>query len=535
MMAEERADVLVIGSGAAGAAVAWRLAELGAKVVCLEQGDWVEIGDYPSTRPNYEIQRRRGQFNFNPNVRKRPEDYPVTDAGGNPAGVMMFNAVGGTTIHWSGHFPRFHPSDFRVKTLDGVADDWPIRYEDLEPYYDLNDRMMGVSGLMGDPANPPRSPRPTPPLSLGVYGETIGRGFDKLGWHWWPSDNAIISRNYDGRIRCTYHGKCNFGCPIGAKASTDITYWPKALRKGAVLKTRARVREITVDAQGRARGALYYDHQGNLHEQRAHVVVLCGNGIGTPRLLLNSKSKSFPQGLANSSGMVGKNLLLHTWRVLSGIFEQQLDSYLGPVIPLFSHQFYETDPKRGFVRGYMFWLNHTSGPLRHAWAGFVNHPVPWGADHHRTMRRRFPHIIPLLVMGEDLPEETNRVELDPEVKDSSSIPAPRVTYTYSENSLKMIGHGAAMARQALEAAGAIQILDRGPIQPAAHLMGTARMGNDPKTSVVNAWHQAHDVKNLFSVDGSSFTTSAAVNPTSTIGALALRCADGIWERRRDWV
>jgi len=149
------------------------------------------------------------------------------------------------------------------------------------------------------------------------------------------------------------------------------------------------------------------------------------------------------------------------------------------------------------------------------------------------MRQRFSHLIRLTVMGEDLPEETNRVELDPEVKDSSGIAAPRVSYTYSQNSLKMLEHGAVMGRQALEAAGAVEILDSGIIHPAFHLMGSARMGNDPRNSVVSRWHQAHDVKNLFVVDGSSFTTSAAVNPTSTIGALALRCADVIWERRRD--
>lgn len=155
-MADKRADVVVIGSGAAGAAVTWRLAELGAKVVCLEQGDWVKPEDYPSARRDYEIQLRRGPFNYSPNIRQRPEDYPVATEGLRPGEIMMFNAVGGSTIHWHGHFPRFHPSDFRVKSLDGVADDWPIRYEDLEPYYDLNDRQMGVSGMSGDPANPRR-------------------------------------------------------------------------------------------------------------------------------------------------------------------------------------------------------------------------------------------------------------------------------------------------------------------------------------------------------------------------------------------
>lgn len=535
-MADEPVDVLVIGSGPAGAAVSKRLTDHDAKVMCLEQGDWIKPDEYPSTRPDWEIALKRGPFHFNPNVRKRPEDYPVVSTGGHPPDVLMFNAVGGSSIHYTAHFPRFHPSDFQVRSLDGVADDWPIRYQDLAPYYEQNDREMGVAGLAGDPANPPREARPTPPLPLGVLGETIGRGFDKLGWYWWVSDNAIISAPWEGRPPCALHGKCMLGCPIGAKASTDVTYWPKALKKGAVLKTRARVREITVDQQGRAKGAIYYDSRGRLHEQTARVVVISCNGVGTPRLLLNSKSKLFPNGLANSSGMVGKNFMLHPFRFLEGVFDQRIDSYDGPFgIPAFSEQFYETDPSRGFVRGYSFLLERSFGPAHHAWGSFVNKPVPWGTAHHREMRRRFPHIVRVTVLGEDLPQEENRVELDPEVKDSSGIPAPRVVYTYSDNSLKMVEHGAAMARQALQAAGAKDVLDSGVIQPAFHLLGTARMGDDPKRFVVNGWHRAHDVKNLFLVDGSSFTTSAAVNPTSTIGALALRAADKIWDHRRDWV
>jgi choline dehydrogenase-like flavoprotein len=531
-MQQEITDVLVIGSGAAGAALAWRLTELGAKVICLEQGGWIKPNDYPSTRPDWEVQIRRGLFHFNPNVRKRWEDYPVVCTGKHPPDVLMFNAVGGSTHHWTGHFPRFHPSDFRVRTLDGVAEDWPISYWDLERYYDINDREMGVAGVAGDPANPPRANRPTATLPLGTLGETIGRGFDKLGWYWWPSDNAIVSSNYHGRAACGLHGKCMFGCPIGAKASTDVTYWRKAVRKGAVVKPWSRVREITLDKAGRARGALYYDRQGNLHEQIAKIVVVCGNGIGTPRLLLNSRSSLFPNGLANSSGLAGKNFMLHPFRFFEGVFEAPMDGHIGPFgIPAFSQQFYETDSRRGFLRGYSFLLERSFGPLHHAWGGFVDKPVPWGAEHHRIMRQRFPHIIRITVLGEDLPEENNRVELDPDVKDSSGIPAPRVVYAYSENSLKMLEHGAARAREVLEAAGAVTVLDSGIIQPAFHLLGTARMGTDPKRSVVNPWHQAHDVKNLYIVDGSSFATSAAVNPTSTIGALAIRAADGIWNQR----
>jgi choline dehydrogenase-like flavoprotein len=532
-MAKDRSDVLVIGSGPAGAAVTKRLTDLGAKVVCLEQGDWVNAGDYPSIRQDWETALRRGPFHYNPNVRKRPEDYPVIATGGHPRYVELFNAVGGT-IHWGAHFPRFHPSDFRVRSLDGVADDWPIRYEDLEPYYDMNDREMGVSGLSGDPQNPPRSPRPTPPLSLGVMGETMGRAFDKLGWYWWVADNGIVSRIYEGRPACEMHGKCQLGCPIGAKSTTDVTYWPKALKKGAVLKTWARVREITVDAQGRARGALYYDRQGNLHEQLASVVVVSCNGVGTPRLLLNSKSKLFPHGLANSSGMVGRCFMGHAHQKIEGVFEQRMNSEEGHPYLAHCQQFYETDLSRGFVRGYMIGIQRKYGPLEYARGGQGGQPVPWGVEHHRVMRKRYPHVIQLGVLGEDLPDENNRVELDPEATDSNGIPAARVAYTWSENSLKLLEHSARMSHQLLEAAGAVEVLSRGINQSAPHLMGTARMGNDPRRSVVNAWNQTHDVKNLYIVDGSSFTTSAGVNPTSTIGALALRAADGIWERRHEW-
>jgi choline dehydrogenase-like flavoprotein len=213
-MQQNQADVLVIGSGAAGAALTWRLTELGAKVVCLEQGDWIDPRTFASARLDYEAQFLRGDFNFDPNVRGRPEDYPVTTAGDDPPNIAMFNAVGGTTIHWQAHFPRFHPSDFRVRSLDGVAADWPITYDELAPYYETNDRMMGVSGLHGDPANPPRSPRQTDPLPIGDLGMALVHGFEALKWHWWVSDQAINSEPYDSRPPCLLHGKCMFGCPI---------------------------------------------------------------------------------------------------------------------------------------------------------------------------------------------------------------------------------------------------------------------------------------------------------------------------------
>jgi choline dehydrogenase-like flavoprotein len=526
----ERLDVLVIGAGAAGAAISKRLAEKGARVGCLEQGDWRKASDYPSPGCDYEAQMQRPQFSFSPNERKGVEDYPVTSGGKNPPDIEMANGVGGTTVHWNAEFLRLHPSDFRARTLDGVADDWPIRYEDLVSYYEMNEREMGVSGIAGDPANPDQS-FPLPPLPIGTAGRIASQGFNRRGWHWWIFGLGILSRPYDGRPGCDFNAQGWYGCGAAARASTDVTYWPKAIRNGAVLRTRARVREILLQRDGRVRGVEYFDAQGILHEQQARVVVICANGIGTPRLLLNSRSNLFPEGLANSSGLVGRGLMLHAGRGVRGVFSECMDgpSHAG-FAPLYSQQFYETDAQRNFTRGYTLIISSRAGPLATA----LGTQVPWGSAHHRTMRQRFPHTIHVTVLAEDLPTRENRVELDPDVKDASGIPAPHVVYGLSENTLRMLDHGASAAREVLSTAGATEIQDEESYPWTSHFMGTARMGTDPKTSVVDEWHQTHDVPNLFLVDGSSFVTSGAVGPTPTIGALALRCADGIWWRRHDW-
>lgn len=524
-------DVLIIGAGASGAAVAWSLATAGFRVVCLEQGGWVDPTTLPATGEDWEI-RRHTDFNPDPNFRQMPADYPVnnTDSTYTP---LMYNAVGGSTIHWSAHFPRFQPSDFRVRSLDGVADDWPLTYDKLEPYYDFNDRMVGVAGLAGDPSHPPRSARQTPPLPLGKLGTTLARGFDTLGWHWWPSDSAINSTPYDDRAACNNCGPCDIGCPIGARSSADITYWPKALQLGVELRIECRVREITVGADGRARGALYYDVDGQLQEQTAPVVIVACNGVGTPRLLLNSRSRSFPDGLANRSGVVGKNLMFHCFASVGGIFPEELDGPRGPIgASILSHEFYETNPQHDFVRGYQLQIVRQSGPVSVVMGGLAGVPAPWGKNHHTAFADRFGHMAFMGVMGEDLPEAVNEVTLDPVLTDAHGIPAPLVRYRLSENSEKMLAHGIARATEVMQAAGATEVLFSNPLRPSGwHLLGTCRMGDDPARSVVDRWGRTHDVDNLFLVDGSIFVTSAVGNPTTTIQALALRTADYIQRER----
>jgi choline dehydrogenase-like flavoprotein len=521
-------DVLIIGSGASGAAVAYSLAETKMRILCLEQGDWMKNTDFPSNGRDWEA-RRYGDFDISPNRRQRDTDYPINDDN-SLMKIANFNGVGGGTILYTAHWPRLHPSDFKVKSLDGVAEDWPIDYWALEPFFADNDRMMGVAGLAGDPGVPPRDP-PMPPIPLGRTGTQYARAMNKLGWHWWPSDVTIATTEYEGRAKCINLGHCTPGCAQGAKASTDITYWPLAIRAGVELRPRCRVREITTNEHGMAAGAIYYDAEGEECFQPAEMVIVACNGVGTPRLLLNSASGRFPNGLANSSGLVGRNLMLHPWPQVRGYIDDFVDGDRGPMTSLWSKQFYETDPSRDFVRGYTMQFARGTGVVNEALqSAAVNH-LPWGADHHKAYRERMFHRLQVGIACDDLPEEHNRVTLDPVLKDSNGIPGAKIDYTIGVNTQRMMDHGIARATEILEAAGARHIYtSRTVLNSPGHMLGTARMGTDPERSVVNPWGRSHDVRNLFIVDGSTWVTGGGVNPTSTIQAVALYMADQIKQR-----
>lgn len=530
-MRNDPVDVLIIGAGASGAAIAWSLLETRMRILCLEQGGHLADKDFPSRQEDYEL-ARYGAFSCDPNVRKLKQDYPINVEDSCIAPVN-WNGVGGSTVNFLGHWPRMKPSDFRTRTLDGVADDWPLDYETLEPFYAMNDEITGVSGLAGNPGYPEYVP-PLPPIPIGKLGQTLAQGFNKLGWHWWPSDVAILSENRDGRQKCVNAGTCDLGCAAGAKGGTNFTYWPILENAGVELRTGARVREILVDPEtGLATGVLYHDADGNVHEQKAEMVVLACNGIGTPRLLLNSKSHSFPDGLANRSGLVGKNLMFHPLTGVAGVFDEPMRGHEGPMAcSILSQEFYETDPTRDFVRGYGLHSGRSTTPMTFALGGYgIDKPIPWGADHREIIDNVYPYLAGLTVVAEDLPEEVNCVTLDPELTDSDGIPAPRISYRLGDNTRKMLRHGEEKAKELLLAAGARRIVAKGDDKvwwrAGWHQMGTCRMGNDPERSVVNGWGRCHDVKNLFIVDGSIFVTAGAVNPTSTIQALALHVGDSI--------
>ena len=518
-------DYLVIGSGAAGSAFAWRLSSRGFNVTCLDQGGFINPSSYPTTDKNWEVLGLT-DWNWDPNLRNNKADYPVNNQE-SPIDPLMFNAVGGSTIHWTAHTPRFHPSDFKVKSLDGKGDDWPITYYDLEKYYDLNDEMMGCAGINGDPANPERSERPMPPLPLGEDGEMMARAFDKLGWHWWPSDSYVNSVNYKGRKKCNYCGPNGFGCTRSSKSSTDFTYWPEAIKYGAKIITYARVKKILTDEKRRGIGAEYIKN-GKVHTIRANNIIVACNGIGTPRLLLMSATKNHENGLGNSSGLVGKNLMFHPYALVKGYFEGDHKFYKGPLANiLMSQQFYETDKSRRFIRGYSLQMVRSTGPISTALSD-----TEWGSNHHKMFQQSFGKTLGFSIIAEDLPEEINQVVLDKKLHDSSNLPCPKIIYKLSENSEKILSHAINTTSQVLEAAGASKIVNDPLMKKAGwHLMGTTKMGEDPETSVTNAWGKLHDFENIFIIDGSLFVTSAAVNPTPTIQALALRTADYISNRK----
>lgn len=527
----QSADALIIGAGPTGAVAAKRLAEAGMQVVVLEQGEWPDYGRARADHRDFELTAGR-DWSANPNRRQAPADYPINDLESDIS-VVLYNAVGGSSVLFAAHWQRNMPSDFRVRTLDGVADDWPLTYEDLEPYYEKVETDFGISGLAGDTAFPLGKGPPLPPVPLGKMGRKVAAAHNQLGWHWWPAPNAIATRPMGALNACTQRATCMWGCVEGAKGSADRTHWRQNVANGVRLVTSARVRRLTVNGNGLVTGAEWIDREGKEHFQKADCTILGANGIGTPRILLMSASDRWPDGLANSSGLVGRRLMMHPFGTVVGLFDEDLDSSHGPWGQhIHSLEFYETDASRGFVRGAKWGLQPTGGPLSMTRSYPWGDNAIWGASFHAEIRKRLHRSAMWGIIAEDLPEEENRVLLDPDLKDGSGLPAPKICYRMSDNSQKLLDFHLARARESLETAGAYETVVAPQIRETGwHLLGTCKMGTDPRTSVVDAWGRAHDIPNLFVFDGSIWPTSSGMNPTATIAALALRCADHLVAQR----
>ena len=523
----DAADVVIVVSGAGGAVVAKELAEAGLSVIVLEAGRrFVPLSDYPTDRPDFET-RARETFHA---VDARRDVY--TTGGGREFSYSRVKGVGGSTLHYVAMSPRLHLTDFATRSTDGVGEDWPITYDDLEPYYARVEMELGVSGPDGaNPFEPPRStPYPTPAHEFNLASQAIKRGADRLGLHMVREPLALPTRDWQGRPACVGAGICHMGCLISAKSSMDVTYVRKAEATNRVtIRTESMAREVELDARGRAQGVVYIGPDGQEHRASGRVIVLAGNAVETPRLLLLSTSSRFPAGLANSSGLVGRYFTEHLAVFASGLFEQRVDPWRGTPSGGFIQDHYASNRANNFARGWTVLVTANSH-----WPYTVANRIPgWGAKHKDRVERLFGHYVTVATTGEQLPDFRNRVMLDPVQKDVYGLPAPCLINEARENDRAMIARMSAGLSDLLDASGAIETWDNA-YHPgmSSHYLGTCRMGDDPTTSVVDRWGRAHDVSNLYVADGSVFVTVGAANPALTISALALRTSEAIVEAFR---
>jgi len=532
-------DFVIVGSGSAGGILAKELSTQGFDVVIFEQGPYRRPQDFRHDEISvlfYNELTGGGPAAHQQTFRNDQNKVAKVPTSHLPAGYAQ--TVGGSSAHFSGNFWRLRESDFKERSMLGPISgtnfaDWPISYEELEPYYTKVDWDIGVSGAPG-PFDAPRSkPFPMPPMPVKSSGVLLERGAKKLGLHAQAAPLAILTKPFNGRAPCIHCGFCmEFGCEIDAKSSTLVTMIPLAEASGHFeLRTECAVHHIETDRNGRANEVLYFDADGNEQSQKAKAIIVCANGAETPRLLLNSASDKYRDGLANSSGFVGRNLMYNCHAIADGVFEHPLNEYKGVQVTRIIHDFYESDPTRGFYGGGAFSARPLFGSTPVKFADFSRPPGvrKWGAAYKDMLASHFNRQMTMTCSTTSLALDSNNVTLDPTHKDRWGRSSIRVTYLDHPDDLAMATFLQDRSMELLDAAGAQKAWRYavGPQSDGVHLLGTCRMGDDPATSVVDKYHRSHDIPNLFICDGSSMVSSGRGQPTMTIMALAFRAADHI--------
>ena len=531
-------DFVIVGSGAAGGVMAKQLATRGYSVVVLEAGPRFGASDFVRQHDELKYWLNGEHGPKTPITWRQTEKQEARQGAGN---IFRAAMVGGSSVHFTANFWRLHDIDFNERSkLGGIPGanlaDWPISYADLEPYYTMVDWEVGVSGAPG-PFDPPRSrPYPQPPLPVKSSGVLFERGCLKLGLHPQPAPMAILSQPMNGRNACQHCGYCiGFGCEFNAKSSSLASVIPVAEATGnCEIRPDSYAARVETDAAGRATGVLYFDAEKKEQRQLARAVVLCANGAETPKLLLMSSSSRFPNGLANSSGYVGKHLMFNGNTAAMALFEHPLNEFKSVQVTRIVHDFYDSDPRRGFYGGGGIDGRFQQYPIIFGLGALPPGSPTWGNGYKKLLSEYFNRTMMVAGHTTSLPVESNSISLDPKLKDSWGLPALRVTYKDHEDDLKIMQFMVDRSKEIAEAAGAQKVWSF-PVQVSggtAHLLGTCRMGKDPKTSVINSDHRAHDVPNLFLCDGSSMVTSGRGQPTMTIMALAFRAGERIAELAR---
>jgi choline dehydrogenase-like flavoprotein len=502
--------VVVIGSGAGGGTLSNELAQKGVKVVLLEAGGRHEIEDFSNDEWSM-----FGQISWLDKRTTSGSWRVAKDFSGLPAWIVK--AVGGSTVHWAGASLRFQEHEFRGKSTYGDIPganllDWPISLAEMAPYYERAEDKLGVTGTHGIPRLPGNN-----------NFRVLAAGAKKLGYKEFHTGNmAINSQPRDGRGACQQIGFCFQGCKSGAKWSTLYTEIPKGEATGNLeVRPNSQALQIQHNEAGNVTGVLYADKDGNQHVQTGRVVAVAGNSIESPRLLLNSASAKFPDGLANSSGQVGKNYMRHMTGSVYAIFDKPVRMYRGTTMAGIIKDESVHNPERGFAGGYEMETLSLGVPFM---AAFLD-PGAWGRDFSSAMEG-YPNMAGMWLVGEDMPQEKNGVTLHATEKDQYGLPAPNVHFDDHPNDVAMREHAYKQGAAVYEAVGAARTF-RTPPYPSTHNLGTNRMSGKASDGVVNKHGQAHDIANLFISDGSQFTTGAAENPTLTIVALAIRQAEYI--------
>jgi choline dehydrogenase-like flavoprotein len=506
---DEPVDFVIVGTGAGGGTLACRLAEHGFSVVALDAGPYFRpLEDFASD----ESEQTKLYWT----------DDRIVD-GENPLQMGSNNSgksVGGSTVHFAMVSLRFRPEWFKSRTLLGYGADWPLDWREMWAYYTEVEDALKISGPVSYPWGPHRPRYPYRAHELNAAARALADGCEALGIQWTETPLATLSAPRGLAHPCVYRGFCVTGCSTNAKQSALVTWLPRAISAGAEIRDLAMVGKVEVDESDLATG-VHYHREGRWQFQRARNVVVAGYAIETPRLLLNSATNRFPDGLANSSGLVGKNLMAQSNQAVWGTMDSEVRSYKGPPsLAITEHWNYE-DEGKDFFGGYCYM---SQGPLPQLWAHtLMSARGLWGSRLIEEMEN-YNHVVGLKIVGEMLPQENNRVTLADDT-DQYGLRIPRITYSWCDNDQRLINHSLSFMSQGLEVIGAKDIWRQE--DDTCHLNGTARMGTDPRTSVVNADCRSWDIRNLWICDGSVFPTVGGVNPSLTIQAIACRTADRI--------
>jgi choline dehydrogenase-like flavoprotein len=503
---EDSVDFVVVGTGAGGGTLTYKLASAGFRVVAFEAGPfWRPLEDFASD----EKEQQKLYW----------KDERIS-AGADPIQLGANNSgkgVGGSTVHFTMLTPRFRPEWFKCRSALGYGVDWPFPWAEIEPYYDEVEDMLQVAGPLSYPWGRRAHRYPRRAHDLNAAALILAQGCDRLGIPWSPAPVATLSSPRGLAHPCVYRGFCVIGCSTNAKQSVLVTWIPRAIEQGAEIRDRSMVGRIEINRAGRATG-VHYVRQGRWRFQRARQVVVAGYSIETPRLLLNSACAAFPHGLANGNGLVGKYLMVHSNHGVYGEVPDEIRWYKAPPSLAVTEHWNYTDEGKDFKGGY---LVASQGPLVREWS--IKLAVSkglWGMDLRREMTR-YNHMVGLKIVGEVEPSASNRVEVVDET-DDLGLRIPKVTFSYSGNDRRLINHALQFMGRALDAVGARNLWTEADT---AHLMGGCRMGFTPEDSVTDGYGRTWEIPNLWICDGSLFPTGGGANPSLTIMALAARIGD----------